>query len=126
MCVRRLDAAGYYMSTSSSMIKDHPDAVQGMVTAMAQATKFVQTNPDEAKTIVVSHLKDIGITDADEDATLFDIYKSSVNAFPSESAFTATACLLSNVEKVTIPYSTFVDADFAQTAYQKVGLTLPG
>jgi ABC-type nitrate/sulfonate/bicarbonate transport system substrate-binding protein len=81
MGVRRLDAAGYYMSTSSSMIKNHADAVHGMVTAMAQATKFVQTNPDEAKTIV---------------------------------------------EKVTIPYSTFVDADFAQTAYQKVGLTLPG
>lgn len=118
-------AAGYYMSTSAAMLKGHRDTVQAMVTAIAQATQFAKNNPAEAQSIVVAKLKSIGITDADEGVTLFNYYKQAANTFPSQSAFTATAGLLGNVQQVTVPYSTFVDASLARTAYQKLGITVP-
>jgi ABC-type nitrate/sulfonate/bicarbonate transport system substrate-binding protein len=118
-------AAGYYMSTSASMLKSHSDTVQAMLTAMTQAMKYVTDNGDDARSIVIKQLKGIGIADEAEDETLFGYYKQSVNTYPSQSAFTATAGLLKNVQPVTIGYTTFVDPTFARAAYKKLGIAVP-
>ncbi|MFZ3577174.1 ABC transporter substrate-binding protein [Virgibacillus sp. DJP39] len=45
--------------TSQDLVKNHPDMVQSIVDAHKKATKFIQDNPAEAKTIAIKKIKDI-------------------------------------------------------------------
>jgi ABC-type nitrate/sulfonate/bicarbonate transport system substrate-binding protein len=97
-----------------------------MVTAIAEATQYVHSNTASAQTIVTSQLKNIGITSSSEDEQLFDYYRQTAETYPTQSAFTATAGLLNSVVPVTLTYSKFVDSSFADDAFKKLGLTVPG
>lgn len=119
------ESAGYYMSTTSSLIKAHPDTVRAMVTAIAQATQYVHSDTAGARTIVTSQLKNIGITNSSEDAQLFSYYSQAAETYPTQSAFRATASLLNSVMSVSLVYSKFVDSSFAADAFKKLGLTVP-
>jgi NitT/TauT family transport system substrate-binding protein len=117
--------AGYYLSTSANLVKQHPQTAQAMVTALAQASQYVKSNPADAKTIVAGQLKQIGITDAPEEQTLFGVYEGTATTFPTKTSFDATANFLRTVEPVSIEYSTFIDPSFATAAYKKLGIAQP-
>ncbi|WP_254901212.1 aliphatic sulfonate ABC transporter substrate-binding protein [Tuberibacillus sp. Marseille-P3662] len=54
---KTLPAAVYV--TSQDLAKNNPDFVQKLVDAHKKATKFIQDNPDEAKTIAINKIKEI-------------------------------------------------------------------
>ncbi|WP_163526874.1 ABC transporter substrate-binding protein [Halobacillus ihumii] len=45
--------------TSQELVKNNPEMVQSIVDAHKQATKFIQENPEEAKTIAIDKIKEI-------------------------------------------------------------------
>ncbi|ASK62481.1 ABC transporter substrate-binding protein [Virgibacillus phasianinus] len=56
--------------TSQDLVKNNPDMVQSIVDAHKKATKFIQENPEEAKTIAIDKIKEI--TDQDLSKSVID------------------------------------------------------
>ncbi|EGA90624.1 ABC transporter (substrate-binding protein) [Planococcus donghaensis MPA1U2] len=80
--------------TSSKLIKENPEMVQGIVNAHKEATKFITENPDQAKEITINTIDDItgqkletSIIDGAWENMIFDTALSSeeIQAFGDSS-----------------------------------------
>jgi ABC-type nitrate/sulfonate/bicarbonate transport system substrate-binding protein len=112
--------AADYMLTTSSMIAQHPDTVQAVVTAMLQAMFFIKAHPNQAEKDLATGLTNYAsITSPEEQEYLFSDYQGFFHSpYPAKKYFDV-AVAMSNVTLPTpntVTYSQFVVTKFVTKA----------
>ena len=113
--------------TTTSMIGQHPDTVQAMVTAVTEALQFMKTHRSQGEQIVGPQLAQFGYTDPSEQAVLY--YQAFLPfaslAYPAKAAYNAEVTLIGVGQPgaITETWSQFTYAKFATEALKVLHLT---
>jgi ABC-type nitrate/sulfonate/bicarbonate transport system substrate-binding protein len=121
-------SAGNYVDTTISMIHQHPDTVQAVVTALTEAAEFVKTHPNQAFDAIQGAYSAYLLTPS-EQLTLFKDYSSVAwLMYPTRNAYNAEALIVNESQaqygaQITIPYTSFVVPRFAAAALKQLHLS---
>jgi ABC-type nitrate/sulfonate/bicarbonate transport system substrate-binding protein len=121
--------AGNYVLTTISMMQQHADVVQAVVTALAEAIELTIAHPQTAFNAVQASYGSVYGFTSSEDLTLFHAYADVANlVYPSKSGYDNEVFMVNEAQaaygaQMTIPYSKFVVTKFAAAALKHLGLT---
>lgn len=116
-------AAGLPVATTTAMIKDHPDVVQAVVTAMTEAMYYVKSHPAQAENDARQTIEAVGVKPASFQAA----YPSESGSFKipqiTNAGYAAELELINDAssDPLTLSYSGFVVPTFFNQAVKQLG-----
>jgi NitT/TauT family transport system substrate-binding protein len=116
-------SCGLPLATTTSMIKDHADVVQAVVTGMTEALYFVKSNPAQAKADAKKVIEGAGIKDASFEAAYPSESTSFSNPVITQGGYNAEVELMNDAASppLALTYAQFVVPTFFNAAVKQLG-----
>jgi hypothetical protein len=125
-----LNSAGQYLTTVTTMIQQHADTVQALVTGYMQGSMYLNAHPAGAEKIFASLWATTaggGITSPEQQEYLFSDFAPLLkNPYPSKASYANALALVNGAQTspITLAYSTFMAPRFIQTAGKQLNIKL--
>jgi ABC-type nitrate/sulfonate/bicarbonate transport system substrate-binding protein len=116
-----------YVTVKPSFAKAHPDTVQAVVNALMESLQYAEQNPSAAEHIMAGMFNAEGVTSAALQQSQFtNAAERWVHPAPASSAYDTTvkSLNLAQAKPVSLPFSQFINASYAQQAAKAIGVSI--